>query len=190
MSKRCYHCDEEKPPTEFYRDKRATDGLKSECKACFGVMQTKWAQANPEKKRALEKRWRLAHPEEFKATLRRSQQKHKEKRYAEHVEWKRQNPERWNELMRAARWRYKARKRGAEGSHGVEDIRRIYKEQRGRCAICRCKLGKNYHTDHIFPLRLGGSNWASNIQLTCASCNHSKQGKDPIEFMQQRGLLL
>lgn len=32
--KRCSKCHELKPETDFYRDKRATDGLKSQCKKC------------------------------------------------------------------------------------------------------------------------------------------------------------
>lgn len=83
-----------------------------------------------------------------------------------------------------------ARRRGADGHFTLSEIRDLFRKQRGRCAICRFKLGADYHKDHIEPIYLGGTNWISNIQLLCPTCNLEKSCKHPIEFMQSKGLLL
>jgi len=84
----------------------------------------------------------------------------------------------------------KARKRGAEGSYTAADIRRIQKQQRGRCAYCKTKLGPDRHIDHIVPLSKGGSNWPANIQLLCERCNLSKHAADPLVYARRIGRLL
>ena len=65
--------------------------------------------------------------------------------------------------------------------------------QKGKCAYyatCRKSIRNGFHIDHILALSKGGSNWIRNIQLTCASCNLSKQAKHPLVFARQIGLLL
>jgi 5-methylcytosine-specific restriction endonuclease McrA len=82
----------------------------------------------------------------------------------------------------------RARKRGADGSYTRHDVAKIAAAQKGRCAVCkkRAKLT----IDHIVPLSKGGSNWPSNLQMTCMSCNCRKNDKDPIAFMREQGRLL
>ena len=87
--------------------------------------------------------------------------------------------------------------RGAEGKFTAADIDAIFKQQRGKCAYfgkrsdCLGKITKRtMHRDHIVPVIDGGSNWPSNIQLTCKTCNLRKSAKDPIAFAQECGLLL
>lgn len=101
-------------------------------------------------------------------------------------EWRANNPDAYA-AQKAAR---RAREAGAEGFYTPEDIQRIHKDQRGRCAICKTKLTKSYHRDHIISLYHGGSNWPSNIQLLCRPCNTRKNRKDPIEFARELGMLL
>lgn len=63
--------------------------------------------------------------------------------------------------------------------------------QRGKCACCKCDMTKTgSHRDHVKPLAIGGNNEDRNIQLLCPKCNHSKQAKNPVDFMQERGYLL
>lgn len=110
----------------------------------------------------------------------------REKARAYGPEWRKANPEK-----HAARERNRrARKRAAEGSHTVDDIAAIRASQKDRCAYCRAKLHGKGDVDHITPLVKGGSNWPSNLQILCEFCNGSKGSKDPIDFMQGRGLLL
>lgn len=46
------------------------------------------------------------------------------------------------------------------------------------------------HVDHIKALARGGSNWPSNLQLTCGPCNNRKRAIDPIEFARRNGRLI
>jgi 5-methylcytosine-specific restriction endonuclease McrA len=69
-------------------------------------------------------------------------------------------------------------------------IPKLHKLQRGMCAICRCKLDKSYHVDHIQPIARGGAHAPDNVQLLCPPCNVRKGAKDPIRYMQERGFLL
>lgn len=73
-----------------------------------------------------------------------------------------------------------ASKRGAQGRYRISDVRRIYADQDGLCAACKCDLSKSgYHVDHIMPIALGGTNWPHNIQILCPPCNLSKSAKHP-----------
>jgi 5-methylcytosine-specific restriction endonuclease McrA len=143
-------------------------------------------KANPEKKKALFKAWydrnrdawlakkaadRKANPATFKARYKR---------------WSEANPEHVLANIR----RREARKKAAVGHHTGAEIKNLFKQQGGRCAYCRVALKRGYHADHIIPISRGGSNWISNIQLTCSDCNHRKWAKDPIEWAKQIGRLL
>ena len=83
-----------------------------------------------------------------------------------------------------------ARKRNAIGNHTKNDILNLLVLQKSKCAICRYSIKDGYHVDHIIPLAKGGSNYKENLQLLCPTCNLSKNAKDPISFMQERGFLL
>jgi 5-methylcytosine-specific restriction endonuclease McrA len=100
--------------------------------------------------------------------------------------WRQANPDKNAAKERNRR----ARRRSAKGSHTADDISAIRIAQKDQCACCRVKLRGAGDVDHIVPLFKGGSNWPSNLQILCEFCNRSKGSKDPIEFMQARGMLL
>jgi hypothetical protein len=83
-----------------------------------------------------------------------------------------------------------ARKRAAEGRHTAAEIADLMQKQKCKCANCHVSLKAGYHADHIQPLARGGSNWISNIQLLCPTCNFRKNAKDPFKFAQENGRLL
>jgi 5-methylcytosine-specific restriction endonuclease McrA len=76
--------------------------------------------------------------------------------------------------------RQRARKRNAEGSHTAQEWLEVVWKQGFACATCR--EIKPLTRDHIIPLSKGGSNYISNIQGLCASCNSSKGAKMPDEI--------
>lgn len=88
--------------------------------------------------------------------------------YESHRKWVKKNPERMAHL-KARRY---ARERNAEGSHTFEEWKELCEKFDNKCAECReiKKLTK----DHIKPLSVGGSDYISNIQPLCRSCNSRK----------------
>lgn len=157
--------------------------------------------ANREKAREANRAYRAANREKLSARSRARYAANTEKVLEQQLVYREANREKLRASVDAYRARNpqkviaihhnrRARKRGAEGTFTDEDIARIYKLQKGRCAYCRCKLGSKYHRDHIVPLTKGGTNWPSNIQLTCDSCNLRKGASDPIEFARRKGRLI
>lgn len=87
-------------------------------------------------------------------------------------------------------WRKYNTLRRCDGQFTPDDIERIRKAQKGRCAVCRKPLRRKYEIDHIKPVTKGGNSRPSNLQLLCLPCNRRKSNKDPIRFMQELGRLL
>ena len=54
--KTCTVCNESKPATDYYADKRFKAKLKSECKECHKQQCYKWAQKNKDKKAAYQRK--------------------------------------------------------------------------------------------------------------------------------------
>jgi 5-methylcytosine-specific restriction endonuclease McrA len=139
-------------------------------------VERRWKARNPDKVRAYSKpaskRWRLANPEKRREVVKR---------------WQDANPE----IVRVNSHKRRARKAKAEGSHTPDDLRALLTAQSHQCAYCRTDLRKvKKHLDHIQPLARGGSNDKTNLQWLCVPCNRSKGAKDPLQFAQERGLLL
>lgn len=97
--------------------------------------------------------------------------------------WRSKNPDK----IKAINATRRSRQSDAEGRHGCKDIRRILAQQAGLCVYCSAALDNNYHVDHILPLYLGGSNWPSNIQILCPTCNLRKGRKHPDRFEAEIG---
>lgn len=81
----------------------------------------------------------------------------------------------------------KARQRGAEGKFGRDDIEKMLLRQGNKCVYCKADITGNYHVDHIMPLILGGSNWPSNLQCLCPTCNMRKKAKHPDDWHREIG---
>jgi 5-methylcytosine-specific restriction endonuclease McrA len=161
--KTCSKCQQTLDASAFGRDKRATDGLKYWCKGCVRAGIKAWQAANPEKMRAYRAQWAANNPEKSQARGRLWCENNRDK-------------------VALRNHRRRARYRGAEGSYTRADVLGLYAEQNGLCPYCSVSLEDTYHVDHIMPLARGGTNYRSNIQLTCAPCNLRKHAKDPVEF--------
>lgn len=147
-----------------------------------------WQKRNPEKLKAYQdatkdrrvetsKRWAKANPERAAAKTRR---------------WQAKNPNAWREYRknnpeayRATKLRYRALLASAEGNHTGDELKALFEKQGGRCAYCGRSIRNGYDADHIVPLSRGGSNWITNIQLCCASCNRRKWAHDHAEFARR-----
>lgn len=158
---------------------------------------------NPAKPREREKeRWKSDSSTRERAKLRKATPEYKTKAVARAIVWAKANPGKaraairdWmnrhpEKLAQYARNR-RARENNAVGSHASDDVREIFRMQKGMCAYCRVSLKKvRTHEDHITALSRGGSNDRSNLQILCKPCNLTKSARDPIEFGQSLGRLL
>jgi 5-methylcytosine-specific restriction endonuclease McrA len=170
------------------------------CMMCNAVQSAEWAEANRRKKNRTDRiyytmnakkicarstEWYAENKEHASEQSRARYQENRDERLVKGREWRKQNPDK----VRVHSSNAKARRKKAPGHHTVDDIAAITKAQKGRCAACGKKT-KRLTVDHIIPLKKGGSNWPKNLQMLCATCNGSKNAKDPEAFMREKGFLL
>lgn len=117
---------------------------------------TAWARRNPEKRRAALIRYAKAHPEQVSHSRKRWESLNREKTLAK-------------------KYRRRARERDALGRHTAAQWRNLVKQFGARC-LC-CGLKRKLTEDHIRPIVKGGTDFISNIQPLCLSCNDIKGTK-------------
>jgi 5-methylcytosine-specific restriction endonuclease McrA len=137
-----------------------------------------WRAANPDRARESTRRWREANPDKQKESARRWRLTNPDKKREALRLWHEENPEK----VRIYQHNRRARKLNNGGTHTAEDIRALYKSQKGRCWYCGKKVGDNYHVDHRVPLSRGGSNAPENLVVGCPTCNLSKHDRLPHEW--------
>ena len=91
--KTCKKCGELKPLESFYKAKNCADGHNGSCKICRASQNAAWANANPEKASARDRKWKKANPEKLRATGMRLRKANPEKGRAATRKWRLANPE-------------------------------------------------------------------------------------------------
>jgi len=82
---------------------------------------------------------------------------------------------------------YRAKRRNAEGQFTYEEWIEKLNKHNYSCVFCKTK--ENLTIDHIFPLSKGGTNYISNLQPLCRSCNSKKQAQilfEPIGIRENK----
>ena len=95
----CRKCGQEKPLSEFVKDKTCALGYSHTCKQCNAERNRKWRAANPEKVREYNRKWCAANPEKVR--------EYKRKRYAANPEKVLEYNRKWREILSDGYLRYK-----------------------------------------------------------------------------------
>lgn len=127
-----------------------------------------------EKKLESNKKWfkeNQNYPKEYKRKRYHNDEEYRQKEKERVKQWTIKNRDKkyvWNH-------NYFARKRNAEGNFTIEEWNKVLEKHNYRCA--NCHTTENLTRDHIRPLSKGGTNFISNIQPLCRSCNAKKSNK-------------
>ncbi len=135
-------------------------------------------------------RWRHKlkeeNPEKYQVYLKEQRERNK-KRWQEkreelieiHKKWVEENRDKVRHLNQRA----KARRKGAEGLHTLEEWENLKREFNYCCPDCGRKEPEIVLTkDHIIPLSCGGSDYIENIQPLCGECNKRKYTTTQVYF--------
>jgi 5-methylcytosine-specific restriction endonuclease McrA len=143
-----------------------------------------------EKSKEYQRRYYIAHREQEKASDHAWQAAHSEQRreyrqryYVTHYT-ERSTYDRWwrathRENCRASWHRYHARKIGNGGTYSAAEWYALCDLWGNKCLYCGAT--KRLTVDHIVPIKLGGPNIITNLQLLCRSCN-SRKGTKIIDY--------
>ena len=137
--------------------------------------------------------YRKAHPEVVRSAYTKYHKEHKE-HYAElKRKWHQKHPYKYGIYRHNRRARIKSN----GGSYTEKEINDLYLWQQGHCHYCNDWLYKSeaqtylgslihgkesYHIEHKTPIIRGGSNYISNIALSCPDCNGEKNDKTEEEY--------
>jgi len=184
MSKTCSKCGSSGP---FHKEKRANDGLTSQCRKCINQQNKKryyenkevhiakvkeWQTNNKNKVKKYKNKWKKENREKVRKHNRDKYWRDPNKQRKASSLWRKQNPEKHRHHVRSREYAV----RGAEGSYTQEEWIRLCEKYDNKCLRCGSKNSK-LTVDHIVPISKGGSNNITNIQPLCFSCNASKQDK-------------
>ena len=160
---------------------------------------------NLDKKREKDKQYRAKNPErnrQYRSDNADKERKRHKQYYADNADkicdygrqYRAKNPEyqrQWHaahlDKSRIYDHRRRARKRAAEGTHTVEELKIIWRIQDGKCLYCKRELDfsanplddHKAHLDHFVPLAYDGRNSKENLAWSCRVCNESKKARLP-----------
>src|ERR1700732_267271 len=133
--------------------------------------QRRYCDANRESVRARNRKYQRAKKDKLAPKARAWREANRERKAAVNLAWQRAN----RDKVSATQARRSARKRGAVGSHTLDEWNAVVKKQRARCLDCKRKV--KLERDHVIPISEGGSGMICNIVGRCRSCNAKKHAR-------------
>ena len=183
MDKRCSRCGEYKSKDSLAKNRAHEDGVASYCRSCQSAYMKEYHKNHREHQLARMREYSKSHYEQ--------RNERRNRRYAEDEAHRKRVREKartycktWVQAhpgeVAQCRKRRRARKANAEGFHTFQEWIDLCKREGWLCSLCAAQLTALTATaDHIVPLSRGGSDYISNIQLACRSCNSRKGTKLP-----------
>lgn len=202
--KKCTLCDKEKESSDFYKNRSFKDGLACWCILCSRTESKKIRDANKEKERTRNARWKSANQDKVKSKNKEHYDKNKVA-LKQHTLARLLVPENKQKVLESARnWRlrnkdrvrnansewkknhpesdtvYKqnrrARKNNNGGKFSISEWKELKEMYGNQCLSCK-QNNVPLQPDHVVPLALGGRNSIDNIQPLCQHCNCTKYTK-------------
>lgn len=170
ITKKCSRCGEVKELDKFSKVKAYKDGLRYNCKSCVKIYMDEYNKHPESLKRSRD--FRRKHPRYFTAYAKKYRQNNKYKESAKKYQQTYRAKPKKKEIRRIYSIQRRALKANALGMFTPEDFRNLCELYNNKCVACKNK--RKLTVDHIVPLSKGGSNYLSNIQPLCGSCNSSK----------------
>lgn len=99
----CRKCGQEKPLSEFVKDKTCALGHRHTCKQCEQERYRKWRAANSEKRWEYNRKWRAANPEKIREIRHKWREANTEKERGRCRKWYAANTEKFLEMKRKYR---------------------------------------------------------------------------------------
>jgi 5-methylcytosine-specific restriction endonuclease McrA len=151
----CRKCHIEKPLTDFYPDKRASDKLGTQCKECVHY------------------RCYVLNQEETHARTHRNWEKNGEKYKETHRKWEAKN----SHVLREVARRRDALLRNV--TIGEVDYDRVLEQCGMWCHICEQPIlpDQKMEFDHVVPISRGGMHIEENIKVSHKVCNRRKKNR-------------
>lgn len=155
---KCPKCDEIKPLTAFYKDKRRRKGVSVYCKECVLITQRDRREALGESALATRRKWAAENRERLREADRIYRESNRDK-------------------MRTIEQRRRARKEGLPDTLTHTETESILEYFGGKCALCD---EPSEALDHFIPLATGcGGTTKENIVPLCQTMNASKNARNP-----------
>ena len=175
LEKLCCHCKEVKAVSEFFRNRRNSDGYAGYCKVCAKGFKRKGYAKNKDKINASRKIWRDNNKDKIREHGRTYRKNNRDTINQYRAEYYKEN----KDIINLRRGKYR-KKRRTEDEFILEDWKGLLLDANYRCQRCGSK--ENLTVDHIMPLSLGGTNTIDNCQILCLTCNASKGNTDFTDY--------
>lgn len=171
----CKSCGIEKDESDFRVHKK---GYRiGKCKECEREYQREWYSSKGEEAKAVKRKYmaklRAQDPDAARARQREYHSRNREKQTAKMREY----------YSRRFFWGRAMKLRGP-GRATAHDLAKIWKSQRGRCALTGRRLDRSAQLDHIQPRVKGGGDERSNLRWVCAAINYAKRDLTDSELME------
>lgn len=179
--RKCQKCGQETALSDFYADKRKSDGLQTECKPCVRERSRLHYQANREVGKAKRRAYYAANRDRQREVMREWYQQNKDRAHELSQRWRAANPDRKRDMEMDRRARV--------GGYLDETVDRLVVLERGQgiCGICEQPVDPNkFDVDHILAISNGGRHNYENCQPAHPACNQGKRNKLMHEYAAKR----